>query len=35
MIELRPYQQSSLDAVYEYWRAGGGNPLVDMATGLG
>ncbi len=35
MISLRPYQQASIDAVMDYWRAGGGNPLVDMATGLG
>jgi DNA repair protein RadD len=34
-IDLRPYQQGAVDSVMEYWRAGGGNPLVDMATGLG
>lgn len=34
-IELRPYQQESIEAVWDYWKAGGGNPLVDLATGLG
>ncbi|HWE98849.1 MAG TPA: DEAD/DEAH box helicase family protein [Caulobacteraceae bacterium] len=32
---LRPYQQTAIDSVLDYWREGGGNPLVDMATGLG
>lgn len=35
MLALRPYQQESIDAVLAYWSKGGGNPLVDMATGLG
>lgn len=35
MIALRDYQQQSIDAVLDYWRRGGGNPLVEMATGLG
>lgn len=35
MTELRPYQQAALDALYGYWRDGGGNPLIDMATGTG
>lgn len=34
-ITLRPYQQEAIDAVLSYWRDGGGNPLVDLATGLG
>lgn len=34
-IHLRPYQQQAAQSVLDYWRAGGGNPLVDMATGLG
>lgn len=34
-ISLRPYQQEAIDAVLAYWRDGGGNPLVDLATGLG
>ena len=32
---LRDYQRSALDAVLRYWGEGGGNPLIDMATGLG
>jgi DNA repair protein RadD len=32
---LRPYQTEAIAALYAYWRAGGGNPLVDMATGCG
>lgn len=35
MIELRPYQKESIDTVFRYWQTGGGNPLIDMATGLG
>lgn len=35
MIQLRPYQQEAIDAVLAYWREGGQNPLVDLATGLG
>lgn len=34
-LALRPYQQEAIDAVFAYWQAGGGNPLVDLATGLG
>jgi DNA repair protein RadD len=34
-IELRDYQSAALSALFEYWRAGGGNPLVDLATGTG
>jgi len=34
-IQLRPYQSAAAQSVLDYWRAGGGNPLVDMATGLG
>lgn len=34
-MELRAYQQDALDSVWSYWGNGGGNPLVDMATGLG
>lgn len=33
--QLRPYQSAAIDSVLDYWTAGGGNPLVDMATGLG
>lgn len=35
MINPRNYQSDSVVSVMDYWRAGGGNPLVDMATGLG
>lgn len=34
-IKLRVYQGDSIDAVFSYWAQGGGNPLIDMATGLG
>jgi DNA repair protein RadD len=33
--QLRPYQSAAIDSVLSYWQQGGGNPLVDMATGLG
>lgn len=32
---LRPYQTAAKASVLSYWANGGGNPLVDMATGLG
>lgn len=32
---LRPYQEASVDATFDYWKAGGGSPLIDLATGLG
>lgn len=35
MIQLRPYQQAAVDSILSYWQAGGGNPLVDLATGTG
>lgn len=34
-MNLRPYQQETIDAILAYWRSGGGNPLVDLATGTG
>jgi DNA repair protein RadD len=34
-MELRPYQQDALLALSAYWRNGGGNPLLAMATGTG
>lgn len=34
-MQLRDYQQNAIDAVFDYWSNGGGNPLVDMATGTG
>jgi superfamily II DNA or RNA helicase len=33
MLSLRPYQRSAIDSVYVYWGNGGGNPLVELATG--
>ncbi len=35
MTNLRPYQAEAVEAVHSYWRAGGGNPLIEMATGTG
>lgn len=35
MTELRPYQREAIDACVSYWEAGGGNPLIDLATGTG
>lgn len=35
MISLRPYQTEAIEAVLSYWQTGGGNPLVDLATGTG
>ena len=35
MIELRGYQDEALSSLMNYWNEGGGNPLVDLATGTG
>lgn len=35
MLELRPYQRESLDALYSYWEGGGGNGLIVLPTGAG
>lgn len=35
MSVLRPYQREAIDALTSYWGQGGGNGLIDMATGLG
>lgn len=35
MIKLRPYQSAAINSVVSYWQSGGGNPLVDLATGTG
>ena len=32
---LRPYQEEALRTLHSYWDAGGGNPLIAMATGTG
>jgi DNA repair protein RadD len=34
-MELRSYQAESVQALCDYWRAGGGNPLLAKATGTG
>lgn len=34
-LALRHYQQEAVQAVFDYWQSGGGNPLVDLATGTG
>ena len=34
-LNLRPYQRESINAVYEFWGDGGGNPLVVIPTGGG
>jgi DNA repair protein RadD len=35
MINLRPYQQETVAEIFGYWGSGGGNPLVELATGTG
>lgn len=35
MLQLRPYQRASLDALYAYWQDGGGNGLIVLPTGAG
>ncbi len=35
MLELRPYQRASTDALYSYWERGGGNGLIVLPTGAG
>lgn len=35
MLQLRPYQQQALDALFDYWGEEPGNPLLDLATGTG
>jgi DNA repair protein RadD len=35
MISLRPYQAEAVEAILSFWQSGGGNPLVDLATGTG
>lgn len=35
MIGLRPYQTEAKAAAMAYWADGGGNPLIDLATGTG
>jgi len=33
--ELRYYQREAINAILDYWRNGGGNPLIEAATGTG
>jgi DNA repair protein RadD len=35
MLQLRPYQEAAIDAVFNYWGKGGENPLIELATGTG
>ncbi len=35
MLTLRPYQEESIQAVFDYWSEEPGSPLIDLATGLG
>lgn len=35
MLNLRPYQRESLDALYGHWNGGGGNGLIVLPTGAG
>ncbi|MCO7729041.1 hypothetical protein NJB93_21015, partial [Brucella intermedia] len=32
-MALRYYQREAVDAVFDYWKAEAGHPLLDMATG--
>jgi hypothetical protein len=35
MLSLRRYQEEALHELFVFWRNGGGNPLIAMATGTG
>lgn len=35
LMQLRPYQEAALDALFDYLAEKGGSPLVDLATGTG
>jgi DNA repair protein RadD len=35
LMQLRPYQRESIDALYAYWRKKGGNALIVLPTGSG
>ncbi|HKD37693.1 MAG TPA: DEAD/DEAH box helicase family protein, partial [Pirellulales bacterium] len=35
MLELRPYQRASIDALFDYWAGNGGNGLLVLPTGAG
>lgn len=34
-MKLRYYQSAAIDALFDYWDAEAGNPLIDLATGAG
>ena len=34
-LSLRPYQRAAIDALYDYFSASAGNPLVVLPTGTG
>lgn len=34
-MPLRYYQREAIDALFDYWDAEAGNPLIDLATGAG
>lgn len=34
-MPLRYYQREAIDALFDYWEAEAGNPLIDLATGAG
>jgi DNA repair protein RadD len=35
MNKLRDYQRDAIDSIRDYWANGGGNPLIEAATGTG
>lgn len=35
MLQLRDYQEASIEALFDYWQEEEGNPLIDLATGCG
>jgi DNA repair protein RadD len=34
-MPIRYYQREAVDSIFDYWKEADGNPLVDMATGVG
>lgn len=34
-MPIRYYQRDAVDSIFDYWKEADGNPLVDMATGVG
>lgn len=34
-MKLRTYQAETIDAIFDYWKGGGDNPIAELATGLG